>query len=124
LGPAGKGSMEHTKGTWEATRFLKFDGSEIKTISDVAETLSLSAQKSENVNLYGITIHGDERIICYTGNGIQSEDNALFIARACNCHDDLLKACMVAKELLETIMDQPRPTIEQLKAAIAKATEG
>lgn len=54
-------------------------------------------------------------------------DNAQFIVRACNCHDNLLAACNAALERLEASQPPANGATEtvckQLKAAIAKATE-
>ena len=112
--------MEHTKLPWEANKFTKLDGSEITTVDDVIECLTSSAKLAGGIELYGISSSGDEKIICYTGNGETSKANAAFIVKACNCHDDLLEACKEALSIIEKYSDVP-VHIFALKAAIAKA---
>lgn len=83
--------MKHTALLWEASKFTKLEGSEIKTVDDVIECLKISATLAGGIELYGVTPKGtDETIICYTGNGKTSKANALFIAKACNYYNKLL----------------------------------
>lgn len=56
-------------------------------------------------------------------------DNAAFIVRACNAHDDLLAACKAINEWLGTddaarALPTEPPWYNQLRAAIAAAEEG
>jgi len=125
--PAGKDRMseetKRTPGPWVATRFLKPDGTEIKTVGDVVEVLSASATKSENAFLYGVTTEreNDHLVVCYTGNGPTSRANASFIVRACNCHDELLAACKEFVRKVECGEARSKRSYAQMKAAILKA---
>jgi hypothetical protein len=60
-------------------------------------------------------------------------DNAAFIVRACNAHDDLLAACKAAFNSLAAFLDyapdvahkcyEPQDALSKLRAAIAAAEE-
>ncbi len=125
--------MEHTKLPWEANKFTKLDGSEIKTVADVVECLKSSAELAGGLELYGVAPKGrDDIIICYTGNGETSKANAAFIVKACNSHYDLLEACkrgcntlaIAIKSAWEDSTDEDvaeHHVIKQMNAAIAKA---
>jgi hypothetical protein len=83
------GGIDHSPLPWEFTYFSKPDGSDIKTIEDVAETTAASALKSRGTTLWGVTLpelaeDGSVNVICYTGNGPHSEANARLIAAAVN----------------------------------------
>lgn len=112
--------MEHTLGKAEATKFLRLDGKEIENVSDVVCTVAASVLKSDTAALYGITVEGDNRVVCYTGNGPTSKDNAHFIACAWNCHDELLAAVKLAHSAFTTNTDL-FGIVDALKAAIAHA---
>lgn len=89
--------MAHTPGPWDFTIFSKEDGGEIVTPQDVADTVAHSALRCEGTQLWGVSDSklsddGAVLVICYTGNGPTSAENASFIARACNLHSDLTAA--------------------------------
>lgn len=65
---------------WRWTRFTRPDGSPIETVEHVAETTSYSATWSPAAELWGVTFHGDDAVVCYTGNGPNSEAHARFLA--------------------------------------------
>ena len=95
----------HTQTPWDFTIFSKPDGSQVTTKQDVAETVAHSALQREGTELWGVTDSkldddGAVRVICYTGNGTTSAENAAFIARACNAHSDMLAALMVAENFI------------------------
>jgi len=124
--------MNHSKLPWEANKFTKIDGSEIMTVDDVIECLSISAKESQGTELFGVTIEGSEDVICYTGNGKTSKENALFIVKACNCHDELLEALKKSRKSLavaiksawEGATDEDvnsHAVIKQIDSAISKA---
>ena len=55
----------------------------------------------------------------------QANTDVDFICRACNAHDDLLAACKVALERIESDIEYPGGTClegDSLRAAITKAT--
>ena len=127
--------MNHTELPWEANKFTKLDGSQIRTVDDVIECLKISATLSSGVELYGVSLKNDEKNICYTGNGKTSKENALFIAKACNCHEELLEALedITSYEYRSERVICQAPNIpkcmcnkcidERVKQAIAKAQE-
>lgn len=54
----------------------------------------------------------------------QSEDNATYIVTACNCHDELLKACkaVIAEGYVHNL-NLSEGTLDLINAAIAKAED-
>jgi len=81
--------IDHSPLPWTLSFFTKPDGSEIKTPQDVAETVAFSATQCEGTTLWGVTLddkdeQGRTKVICYTGNGPQSEANARLIVAAIN----------------------------------------
>lgn len=113
-----------TPGKFLFTRFTKPDGSSIATPFEVAEHMADSAMKCTGSTLWGVTVGKDDNslIICYTGNGPTSEENAADIARACNAYGDLLAACEQARKYLEPDLVEPGRTVFWgLVSAIAKA---
>jgi hypothetical protein len=82
-------TVDHSPLPWVFTYFTKPDGSEIKTVQDVADTTAASAFKGEGTTLWGVSEEsldedGAVKIICYTGNGPHSEANARLIVAAIN----------------------------------------
>lgn len=78
---------DRTPGPWQFTFFCKPDGSPIETAQDVAEVVAGSALKSDRAELFGVTLPRDNPdepsvVVCYTGNGPNSHNNARFIAAA------------------------------------------
>jgi hypothetical protein len=68
-----------TEGEWVFTSFCKQDGSPIASSQDVADTISVSALKCDAAELWGVSTP-DNRVICYTGNGPDSKENARAIS--------------------------------------------
>ena len=58
-----------------------------------------------------------------TPDFVTQANNAAFIVRACNCHDDLLAACEAALETIAGGSYHNAPSAEMLRQAIAKAKE-
>ena len=88
-----------TKGSWDNTIYCKRDGSPIKTIADIEETVSGSASYSDRLELFGVTLDDKDEdglatVICYTGNGPNAHNNAALIAAA----PDIARAYLDAKE--------------------------
>jgi hypothetical protein len=82
---------QFTPAPWVATYFTRPDGSPIETGEHVAETIAFSASQSDRAELHGVTLTGDEDgvIVCYTGNGPRSQDNAHLIAAAPELYEAL-----------------------------------
>jgi len=103
---------EHTKEPWMFTKFTKADGSPIKTSQDVIDTLAHSARKSDIAELWGVTIdHEDDEsaiVICYSGNGPTSQDNARRIAACVNACAGISTSYLECTPLLERL----RPKVE------------
>ena|ERR1700678_107480 len=83
------GGIDHSPLPWEFTYFTKTDGSEIKTVQDVADTTAGSALRCTGTTLWGISLKepsedGAVQVICFTGNGPHSEANARLIVAAVN----------------------------------------
>lgn len=78
-----------TDGEWRGTYYCKPDGTEIKTVDDVVETLAYSGRISPLTELFGVSIE-DGKDICMTGNGPTSQANAGFIAVLHNSFGPLL----------------------------------
>lgn len=108
---------------WEATHFCKEDGTPIKTVEDVIETMGASIKKTQTPVLYGVTEAkaDDYKIICYTGNGPKGFVNAQLIALASNRYDTLQatnKALLYALEELRngaanSVEDEDWPGLQE-----------
>ena len=96
---------------FEFTTFSKISGRPIETVDDIIETMSASARKSESVELWGVTTANDQqgkyKVVCYTGNGPKSRENAAFISSA---RTDLPEAVRLLREARELILDDLKPT--------------
>ncbi len=79
-----------TQGHAEFTTFTMPDGSMPQTNEDVAKITTFSAMQSESAELWGVTVVGDGPIICYTGNGPTSRENARYITWALNNREKIL----------------------------------
>lgn len=80
---------EPSEGPFEFAWFCRHDGEPIRTVADVVETVSLSAEKSPRAELFGVCLaerdeNGTQIVVCYTGNGPRSEANAQLIAKLLN----------------------------------------
>ena len=71
-----------TQQEWEWAFYSKPDGSDIKTVEDVAETLAFQARQGTGTILWGVGIKGHDLIVASTGNGPTSEANAALISAA------------------------------------------
>jgi hypothetical protein len=83
--------MDITDRPWTAGRFTRPDGLEHTSNEDVAETIRFSCLKSDSTELYGVIgmRDGEEEVVCYTGNGPKSAQNAAHIAAVFNVIGDL-----------------------------------
>lgn len=113
-----------TPGPWELSTFTRPDGNPIKTVEDVAHTVSASAMWPGGVaELWGVTIPGTTAVIAYTGNGPTREANARLIAAA----PDLLAACKAFERYHATdfpgliYLEEFKRLKESVRAAILKA---
>ncbi len=84
--------MNHTPEPWVFSFFTKPDGSPILTVQDVADTVSRSSLESDQIELYGVSVErgGENLVVCYTGNGPNSKENARLIALAPRMHSMLV----------------------------------
>jgi len=98
--------MEHTKLPWSYEHRKKKNG------MYSTEVFCNEGQTIATLAWYSIP----------TDNGFTTnrEANAAFIVKACNCHDELLKAAKEALSIIEKYSDVP-VHIFALKEAIAKA---
>lgn len=93
-----------TKGSWDNTIYCKRDGSPIKTIADIEETVSGSASYSDRLELFGVTLDDKDEdglatVICYTGNGPNAHNNAALIAAAPDIARAYLEQCETVARL-------------------------
>lgn len=77
-----------TPGEWQFAMYCKPDGTEIKTVEDVAETLAFAGRISPRAELFGVSVD-DGKDICMTGNGPTSHVNADSIAALHNAYPAL-----------------------------------
>lgn len=75
-----------TPGPWIWTRFLNPGGTPITSKDQIKAMLCESVDKCEGLYLYGVTARdeGGEVVVCYTGNGPMSRNNAEVIANGMN----------------------------------------
>jgi hypothetical protein len=97
-------TSKHTPGPWEYTEFTKPGGEPIASVGDVAETVAFSARQSQRAELFGVSLSapGEDRravVVCYTGNGPNSHNNARLIAAA----PELLAALNQARAALRML---------------------
>jgi hypothetical protein len=67
---------------WDCASFTRPDGLPIRSPEDVAEACGRSAMESGGSYLFGVTVSGTDTVVCYTGNGPNSLNNAAFAAEA------------------------------------------
>ena len=91
----------HSPGPWHWSFFCRADGQPIQSVDDVAETIAGSARHSDRAELFGVTRNSPDgrSVVCYTGNGPNSHNNALLIAAA----PELLEAL---RELLDAYVEE------------------
>ena len=78
-------SEKHTPEPWEVSRYLRSNGEAPQTPEDLIEILSESVRKSPGMELFGVAMEGsDQVVLCYTGNGPTSLENAYRIVACVN----------------------------------------
>lgn len=108
---------------WEWTTFTRPDGSPIETVEHVAETTAHSARISEGTELHGITFAGlgDEatgpNVVCYTGNGPHSAENARAIVSLWMAAPELIR---LARSALSASPTPPQAVTDVGGGAIAE----
>lgn len=83
------GPVQHSALPWEEVNFINHDGSQIKSRKDIVALLTESVMKGDGLYLAGVSVPGDDVVICYTGNGPKAKANASFIVEACNNYEKL-----------------------------------
>lgn len=68
------------KQDWKWVKCCRKDGDEFETKEQVAEACRVSVMKGETTELWGVLL-GEDRYVCYTGNGPHSKLNARVIAQ-------------------------------------------
>lgn len=117
-----KTAPAHTPTPWIWANYVNEDGTPITSKEQIKAVICASIDKGEGLFLAGVggqDEHG-ECVVCYTGNGPRSHENAALIVRAVNTHDDSVEAMRKALEGVREGID--RDDIAQvLVDAIAKA---
>jgi hypothetical protein len=76
---------QHTTEPWEVSRYIRSNGETPRTPEDLIEILSESVRKSPGLELFGVAMEGSGNVvICYTGNGPTSLENAYRIVACVN----------------------------------------
>lgn len=92
-----------TKRPWEWANFTNHDGSPIKSKEEIIALISESVMKGDGLYLYGVSVPGNNVVVCYTGNGPKAKENAYLIMTAVNSYESFAQA--LAQERRRAVRD-------------------